>query len=119
MTWAESLLAEREEERRSAEQNARERIARAVGELYVVPKRGSIYRRQNVHERAAEIAQEDTSATPPECVRRAILSMLQDAPDGPEKLTPAELDLARERFVVEWSVYPTAIGVGWKEDPNG
>jgi len=117
MTWGEALLAEYEEEQRSAERGARERIARAVGELYVAPKRGSLYRRQSVHERAAEIAREDTSATPPEYMLRAILSMLRDEPDGPEKLTPAELDLAKHRLVVEWSVYPTALSVGWKEGP--
>lgn len=119
MTWAEALLAEREEDRRSAERGARERVSRAVGELFVAPKRGSLTSRTNVLMRAAEIADENATMLPSECMRQAILSVLQDSCRGPE-LTPAELDLARKRIGAEWSwVGAPVVTVYWKEDPNG
>lgn len=117
MTWADALLAEREDERRSAERGARERIARAVGELMVI-RGGHAVVGTVIDERARLILEEEPDLTYPQRVRRAILSLLIDAPDGPGKLTPIDLGLARKRITVEWGRASFGIDVGWREDPN-
>lgn len=98
-------------------ERARERIAAKVAEFLASPEGKSFLHRKAMDDDPSREMPPD--AITPARLRAAILDGLKYAPDGPDKLSDLDLELARVKLTVKWDERMFQMNIGWLGDANG
>jgi len=103
---------------REFEEQARGRIGRAIELWMKTPNGGHCLSLKAMDDHPWREPPPSDTITPSR-LRAAILDGLKYAPDGPDKLSDLDLELARVKLTVKWDERMFQMNIGWLGDANG